>query len=583
MLVGMQTLTSLVDSIVDKNGGTGTLTLLGADGVATDRIPWRDLHDRARRMATVLRRYGLGAGCRVGLVGETSANLVAALQAVWLTGGAFTVLPPAGPTGRRNHDDHVRAVAEDARLDLVVDDDAGGRAAAELAPVLSLTELASAAGTAPPAVPHRPDPGDLALLQYTSGSTRSPRGVPVTHGHLAANVGAMKVALGHDASHPSRMLSWLPLYHDMGLIGFLFIPLSCGCDLLLQSPSAFVRNPASWLVAMSRYRVTMSGAPNFAYALMARLLAAGGPDLDLGSVRCLISGGEPIDEAVMAKLASAGRAVGLDPAAVVPAYGLAEATLAATMAPVGRGVSVDRVDQQTLETEGRAVAAVAGRPERRLVRVGGPVRDVTVRIVDRGTGEPVGDRVVGHIELRGPSIVGHYWPDPPPPPDSWLRTGDLGYLAGGELVVCGREKDVLFAAGRNVFPQDVEAVAVEVSGVRSGGAVAFGVPRAGGDGLVVVVESRGADPAIVRHAVASAVVAEVGLAPADVLTVSYGRLPKTSSGKLRRAEARRRYLAGGFESRSERTDQWPPSRQLTHAGTGTAGNLPSSSTSTSRH
>jgi fatty-acyl-CoA synthase len=534
---------TLVDSILDQAGGPGSLTLLGAGGDATGRLSWGDLHERARRMSTRLARRGLGPGCRVGLLGETSLDLVAALQAVWITGGAVTLLPPVGPDGRRNHENWLRAVVADAGLDLVIVDSAAdlGR------PLLTLAELTAGATAAEPAVPSRPDPDDLALLQYTSGSTRSPRGVPVTHRHLAANVHAMKAALDHDRSHPSRMLSWLPLYHDMGLVGFLCLPMQCGCDLILQSPAAFARHPAGWPRAMSRHRVTMSGAPNFAYALLARLLAAGGePDLDLRSVRCLISGGEPIDAEAMARLAEAGRAYGLDPAALTPAYGLAEATLAATISRVGAGVRVDRVDVEALETGGRAVPPAPGRPTRDLVRVGPPLPGTTVRVVDRRTGEPVGDRVVGEVELRGPAVVGRYWPDPPAPPGSWLRTGDLGYLAGAELVVCGRAKDVLFAAGRNVFPQDVEAVAAEVPGVRPGGVAAFGVPGTAGDRLIVVVETRGADPVSVPRAVAAAVLAEAGLAPADVVPVPYGRLPKTTSGKLRRAEARRRYLSGEF-------------------------------------
>jgi fatty-acyl-CoA synthase len=303
--------------------------------------------------------------------------------------------------------------------------------------------------------------------------------VPVSHGHLAANIQAMAVALSEVRA---RMLSWLPLYHDMGLIAFLCMPMESDGDLLLQPPTGFARHPASWLHAISRHRPTMCGAPNFAYALMARLLAGGGSDLDLGSVRCFISGGEPIDAAMMARLVEVGRPVGLDPAALTPAYGLAETTLAATISPVGEGVRTDWVDVEALEVAGRAVPPAPGRQARALVRVGPTIPGTTIRIVDRRTGEPVGERIVGHVELRGPSVVGRYWPAPPPPPGSWLRTGDLGYLADGELVVCGRAKDVLFAAGRNIFPQAIEAAALEVPDVRVSRAAAFGVPGTAGNG-----------------------------------------------------------------------------------------------------
>jgi fatty-acyl-CoA synthase len=292
---------------------------------------------------------------------------------------------------------------------------------------------------------------------------------------------------------------------------------------------------------------------------MTRLLKAG-LGSDLSSVRLLLSGAEPIDAPSMAAFAAVASACGLDPRTLTPAYGLAESTLTVTQSRWGAGIRVDRVDPDALETRGVAVPASGDARCRQLVRLGRPIPTTEVRVVDPVTGERVGPRAVGRIEVRGPSVVGRYWGEPPPPVGAWLGTGDLGYLTGtepdfgldgtpgpgraGELVVCGREKDVLFAAGRNVFPQDVEAAAAEVAGVRPGGVIAFGVPHDGGDRLVLAVESRAEDPDAVRTAVAAAVVAEVGLAPADVVMVPPGRLPKTTSGKLRRAEARHRYLAG---------------------------------------
>lgn len=532
---------TVVDAVVDRAGGTGTLTVLRAG--APDVLPWRTLHERARRTATVLAGYGLRPGRRAGLVADTCLDLVTALQAVWLTGASVTLLPPSGRDGRRAHHDYLGAVVADARLTLLlVDDDATGAALSGATTVVPLASVTGAARPAPPAEPYRPAPADLAVLQYTSGSTRTPRGVPVTHAHLAANIDAIRIALDHDASHPGCTVSWLPLFHDMGLIAFLLLPMSCGCPLVLQPPTAFARRPVTWLDTMSRHRATMSGAPNFAFALMTRLLAAG-LELDLHSMRCLISGGEPVDPAVMAGFAAAAGRYRLDPAALTPAYGLAEATLAATVSPLGSGVRTDRIDPVALENVARAVP-VSGPRFRDLVRVGRPVPGTSVRVVDRHTGEPVGERSVGHVELAGPSVVGHYWGEPPPPAGVWLRTGDLGYLVAGELVVCGREKDVLFAAGRNVFPQDVEAIAAEVPGVRSGCVAAFGIPHPRGDRLVVAVEARGADPATLRRDVTAAVAGEAGLTPVDVAVLPPGRLPRTSSGKLRRAETRRRYLAG---------------------------------------
>jgi fatty-acyl-CoA synthase len=495
---------TIVDAIVhNARGGSGCLTVLGGETAG-----WAQVHERARRTATVLTRRGIGPGCRVGLLGDTSLGLIVALQAVWLAGGSITMLPPS------NRLDTVLRIVGDGRLDLVVADSVQ----TGLPRAVLLSDLEDDARTAPPALVAPVEPTDLAVLQYTSGSTSDPRGVRVTHGNLAANIAAIRVALGHDRWHGSPLMSWLPLYHDMGLIGFLAFPMSCGCPLVLQSPMAFARRPASWLEALARHGAAVTGAPNFAYRLMAQLLAAG-LDADLSRVRLMLCGGEPIDAAVMAEFAALAAGCGLRPGAVIPAYGLAEATLAVALA--GNGVATD--------------AAPDGR---RLVRLGAAVPGTTIRITDPRSGAALADRVVGRIEVHGPSVAG----------GGWLNSGDLGYLADGELVVCGREKDVLFSAGRTIHPQDAEAAAGGVPGVRFGSPIAFGVPGASGDRLIVAVEARACDAVRVRSAVTSAVLAETGVRPAEVVLLPPGRTPKTSSGKPRRAEARRRYLHGSLSA-----------------------------------
>jgi fatty-acyl-CoA synthase len=534
---------TIVDAILDAASGPGTLTVLG-NGPGTEEVGWVRLHHRARGMAAVLAAAGIGRGSRVGLLGQPGADLVTALQAVWLSGASVTVLPPPG---RRAGLRQLRPIVADAGLHLlIVDADrAGGNASEVPAPILTLAGLAQRAEYATPAPVRRPDPADLAVLQYTSGSTRSPRGVPVTHRHLAAQLAAIRAAVRHDPAHPHRVLSWLPLHHDMGLVGFLAYPMSAGCPLVLQSPAGFAMRPVSWLEALARYRSTMTGGPDFAYRLLIPLLEAG-LEIDLSAVRCLVSGGEPIDVAAMTRFAAAAARHGLDPDAMMPAYGLAEATLAVTCSPAGAGLATDLVDPTRLERDGRAVPGGPGGPARRLARLGRPVRGTRLRIVDPRTGTPAGERTVGEVEVQGASVVGHYWGEPPPAAGAWLRTGDLGYLADGELVVCGRSKDVLFAAGRNLYPPDVEVTAGQVPGVRPGGAVAFGVPGERGDRLVVVVEARTSDRPEVCRAVTVAVTDEVGMRPAQVVAVPPGRLPRTTSGKLRRAEARRRYECGEF-------------------------------------
>jgi fatty-acyl-CoA synthase len=250
----------------------------------------------------------------------------------------------------------------------------------------------------------------------------------------------------------------------------------------------------------------------------------------------------------MRAFTTAAKPYGLDPAAVIASYGLAESTLAVSFSPL----AVDEVDSDALERQGLARPVPPGGPNgRALVKVGRAVPGTKIRVLNEQE-EPAAPRAVGHIEVCGPSVVAGYWGEPPRPA-AWLRTGDLGYVTeDGDLVVCGRAKDVLFAAGRNVYPQDVEAAASCVPGVRAGGAAAFGIPAAstgpaglgGGDRLVVAVEARAGNDAGLRRAVALEVASRTGMAPVDVVTLRFGRLPKTSSGKLRRAEARRRYLAG---------------------------------------
>lgn len=551
---------SIVAAIVERAGGPGTLTVSG-NGPRAQVVRWAEVHQQARRMAAVLTGAGVGRGDRVGLSGEPSVELVAALQAVWLAGaGSIVLAPPAGRAGPGA----LRPVLADAGVRLVVAGSTtssriaagAGGAVAELAPVrvLPLAGLARQARSARPLPVRYPDPGELAVLQYTSGSTRSPRGVPVTHGQLAAQLAALRQAFPL-LRRPQPMLSWLPLYHDLGLIGFLAFPMSGGHPLVLQSPIGFALRPASWLAGLSRHRTVVTGAPDFAYRLVTPLLEAG-LELDLSAVRLMLTGGEPISPAAMTRFVAAASRSGLDPGAVVPAYGLAEATLAVTCGRPGTGLTTDSVDPVGLERDGQAVPARAGGPARTLARLGRAVPGTRLRIADPRTGAPVRERTVGEVEVQGASVAGHYWGQPPAAAGAWLRTGDLGYLADGELVVCGRSKDVLFAAGRNLYPPDIEAVATGVTGVRPAGAAAFGVPGEAGDRLVVAVEAvRGADRRDVGRAVTVAVAGETGLRPARVVVVPPGRLPRTSSGKLRRAEARRRYLAGQLDPLSPQKGQ----------------------------
>jgi fatty-acyl-CoA synthase len=542
---------TVVDAIAGRRGGSGTLT------AGRDTVTWAEVHDRARRITTLLRGHGIGPGTRIGLLADTSVELVAALQAGWLAGAAITVLPQPARQSIDAYLRHLRRIIADARPALVLVGDPftplaiGARTA-------DLTTFHARAMAVEPATPHAPDTADLAVLQYTSGSTGQPRGVPVTHGQLAANLAAIRVATQHDRVHGCH-LSWLPLFHDLGLIGGLALPMSCGCGLVLQPPSAFATRPIEWFEAIATHRATTTAAPNFAWGLLSRLLASR-PDADpavhLGSLRMALTGAEPIDPSTVRRFTAEAARQGMDPSVITCAYGLAEATLAVTVSTPGTGFRVDIVDPVALEARGEAVPTTEGRS---LAKLGRPVPGMRLRVVDRVGDRALTERRVGRIEVAGPSVIDGYWDDLPTRSGGWLRTGDLGYLADGELVVCGRESDLLFAAGRNVFPQDVETAVTTVPAVRAGNAVAFGVPRPGaGDWLVVAVESRAwADAGTVetvRAAVRTAVVTEVGLTPRAVAVLPPGGLSKTSSGKARRAEMRRRYLAGELDQPPGATD-----------------------------
>jgi fatty-acyl-CoA synthase len=541
-------------TVVDllSNPGDATLTIVGLAG--DTRLSWVQVHERARAMAQALTVLGVEPGCRVGLLGDTSAGLVTAIQAVWLRGAAFTVLPlPALKTGAAGtaYLEHLSAVVADSRLSLLIVDDQLAAQGAALSPLVKCQALSGLDTKRRTGEVVKPGPNDLAFLQYTSGSTRSPRGVPVTHANLAANLASISEAVGSDLVDPATAcpLSWLPLHHDMGLVGFLALPMSRGCRLVLQSPAAFAIRPASWFAGISQHRATVTGGPNFAFALMAQLLEAGGFDGDLSTVRYMITGGEPVDAAMMARFTTAAGRHGLDPGALIAAYGLAEATLAVSFSPAGSGITTDEVDPEELDRNGLARRRHAGARGRTLVRLGRAVPGTRIRIVKDGRMAAPGE--VGQIDVSGASVVAGYWGEAPRR-SPWLRTGDLGYRTadGDELVVCGRAKDVLFAAGRNIYPQDVEAAAGAVPGVRPGGVAAFGVAGEHGgygDRLVVAVETRlttYAERRTLASAVHATVAGQASLAPADVVMLRPGGLPKTTSGKPRRAETRRRYLAG---------------------------------------
>ena len=518
-------------------------------GGDTERVPWAQLLEEAKAVASALQARGIGPGSHVALLGPTTRPLVTAIEAIWLTGGTVVVLPLPmrlgsldefiAQTRARMRAADIALVLADADLAAFIepsDDDP---------PLVLLTELAGAASDF---ISPDIDPDGLAVLQFTSGSTADPKGVMLPHRVILANLDgvaeAARMVVDEDV-----LVSWLPLYHDMGLIGLMTLSMINGCDLVLGAPQDFMGAPARWLQWISDFGGTATAGPNFSYALAARALRRMS-DLDLSRWRVALNGAEPVDPATVAEFCAAAEPFGFRPGAAFPAFGMAEVAIGGTFPEPGRGLVVDTVDRAILETERYAAPVKEGSEGSRvLAKLGTPIPGLEMRIVDPTTGDVMKDREVGELQFRGTSVTPGYYRHEQATretftDDGWLKTGDLGYIAEGELVICGRIKDVIIVGGRNVFPEDVERAVAEVDGVRPGNVIAFGVEgRKGREALVVVAETKTTESADrVRQEVSVRVREAVGLPAEEIVLVEPGTLPKTSSGKLQRSLCRTKYL-----------------------------------------
>ncbi|MDZ4826518.1 MAG: fatty acyl-AMP ligase [Actinomycetota bacterium] len=545
---------SLLTRLEAAAGTSAAVTFLGsAAGDHKAWVPWAQLHDEARSLAGTLQARGVAPGSHVAILGPTTRPLVTAIQATWLCGAATVMLPLPMRLGSIDEfvaQTRARILAADSAL-VIID----GQLAEFLdrqpgdPPVALLDELFAAPIRSDRYDRPADDPDALAILQYTSGSTSEPKGVMLPHRCVTANLDA--IAHGMALKSDDVAVSWLPLYHDMGLIGLLTIPMTMGLNLSLAAPQDFLAAPAQWMQWMSDAGGTATAGPNFSYALAARALRRL-EDLDLSSWRIALNGAEPVDPDAVENFVEAGARHGLDPGAVFPAFGMAEATLAVTFPEPNAGLAVDIVDGRVLETDKYAAAVMESDPgARRLTKLGRPVLGLHVRVCDPATDKPMRDREVGEVEISGASVTPGYYKQPDATRevfnDGWLRTGDLGYLVDGELVICGRIKDVIILGGRNVYPQDVERAVSGIEGVRTGNVIAFGTEgRKGREALIVVAEAREGG-AGTRAEVADRVRAVVGAPPEEVVLVRAGTLPKTSSGKLQRNLCRTRYLDAELE------------------------------------
>lgn len=552
----LPTHTNLVDRIRERAREDRAITFVTAPG-GPQRVSWAEIHHDAKAMAASFQARGIGPDHQIAVLGPTSRALVTAIQATWLAGAAVVVLPL--PMRLGSLDQFVEATRlriKNARASLVVvDPDLAAFIDSQPGdpPLVSLADLQPGKPWYPGAeawVPPAINSDSLAILQFTSGSTADPKGVMLPHGTLCNNLDAIAIGVQID-TEAEVCVSWLPLYHDMGLIGLFTAPMSLGLELVLAAPQDFVAAPGRWMQWMSDYRGTASAAPNFAYALSARALGRM-EGLDLSAWKVGLNGAEPVDPATVEAFVAAATPHGMNPGAVFCAFGMAEACLAVAFPPVGRGMLTDCVDRDVLETNRFASVVDPNHPNaRRFAKLGAAVAGLELRIVDPVDGLVMTEREVGELQIRGTSITSGYFDRPDATAetfdDEWLKTGDLAYLVEGELVVCGRIKDMIIVGGRNVFPEDVERAVGVINSVRTGNVIAFGVlehQRSGREGLVVVAETRpDAELDSLRVEVSRTVRESIGFAPSEVILVQAGTLPKTSSGKLQRNLCRSLYQA----------------------------------------
>ena len=563
-------------------------------------LTFGELFAAGNRCAMELARRGVPAGGRVALMLPTSRSFFVTYAGILLAGAIpVPIYPPFRADRIEEYAARQSAILNNAEVCLLLTFRRAEAVAKLLRPrvsslsgVVDAEKLMEAADKAPPPSPGAPPlhvtgsrerkGSDIALLQYTSGSTGDPKGVVLTHANLLANMRAIGEAV--KLSPDDVGISWLPLYHDMGLIGAWLTLLLFGAPLAVMSPLAFLTRPERWLQAFHKHRGTITAAPNFAYELCVRKIADKDiKGVDLSSWRAALNGAEPVNPETLERFAERFASYGFRREAQLPVYGLAEASLAVTVPPLNRGPLVDRVERETFAAQGRAVPAT---PEDEtaisFVSSGKPLSRHEVRIVDEH-GDEIPDRTEGYLWFRGPSSTAGYYRNPKATEAllphgaatgageyAWVNSGDRAYRADGEIYVTGRVKDIIIKGGRNLYPHEVEELAAGVEGIRKGCIVSFGLTdeASGTEKLVVVAETRERDAAR-RAALASAVTDLVsrglGLPPDRVELIPPGSIPKTSSGKLRREETKQLYLAGTLSA--SRAPAWVQIVRLGTSGT----------------
>ena len=537
--------------------------LLRRDG-SEQCTTYAELWERSNRVAAALRNLGVERGERIAIMLPTSEEFFATFMGT-LQAGAVPV--PIYPPFRLSRlEDHLRRQAKilrNAGAVLLLTTPEATRVGALLrGQVASLRQVENAselmARTVPSEnaesvqVPDSSSPQEMALLQYTSGSTGDPKGVVLTHNNLLSNIRAMGEVL--DASSSDVFVSWLPLYHDMGLIGAWLGSLYFGATLVVMSPVTFLARPATWLHAIHHYGGTLTASPNFGYELcLSKVSDAEIEGLDLRSMRRMMNGAERVSATTLSNFTKRFEPYGLAPEALAPVYGLAESSVGLAFPPPGRGPLIDRIERSALTRKGLAIPVDetkhgdrSDRDQVDIVACGQPLPGHEFRVVDE-LGIELGERHEGRLEFRGPSCTSGYFQDPEKTErlvrDGWLDSGDRAYIASGDAYFTGRIKDILIRAGRNLYPQELEELVGDIEGIRKGCVAVVGTEeeKSGTEQVVVVAETRATDPEAheqLRSEIEQAVTTLLEMSPDVVVLVPPRTIPKTSSGKIRRAACR---------------------------------------------
>jgi acyl-CoA synthetase (AMP-forming)/AMP-acid ligase II len=555
------TLTEVLDWHVLRHGERRHIVLWHGDGRETI-LTYRQLAERAHAVACGLGQVGLQPGERVAIMLPTSDAFFAAFFGVLYAGGVPTpIYPPARPSQIEEHLKRQAGILRNARAVLLIAAHESSTIAhllklqvESLRAVVKTEELSQGTGT----WTLKTEPQSTALLQYTSGSTGDPKGVDLSHANVLANIRALGAAM--EAGPADVFVSWLPLYHDMGLIGAWLGCLYFAAPLVVMSPLTFLVRPEQWLWAIHRHRATLSAAPNFAFELCLRRIedqAIAG--LDLSSLRMVANGSEAVRPDTIRRFIARFAKYGFRPEAMAPVYGLAENAVGLAFPPPGRAPIIDRIDRRQLARYGRAVPAAPGdRAALEYVACGRPLPQHQIRII--GANGELGEREEGRLQFRGPSATRGYFDNPTKNRElfegEWLNSGDLASIAGGDVFITGRSKDIIIRAGRHIYPEEVEAAVGDVAGVRKGCVAVFGTQdrHSGTERVVVLAETRETEPtslAELRQRVEEAATALLDAPPDEVVLVPPHTVPKTSSGKLRRTSARELFEHGRLALRPQ--------------------------------